>query len=369
MMSTIKELCLFLGKSKIKAGEGLECGAYPFYTSSSIQNKFFDSYEIESDGIIMGTGGNATLHYCEGKFSVSTDCLVLKGDATKVRNKYLYYYLLNNMYILENGFKGAGLKHTSKKYIEEIEVKYLPKIKIQEDIINVLDRSIQIINKRKEQIEACDELIKSQFIEMFGDPVNNPRKWEMVQLSEIADIKIGPFGSLLHKEDYISHGHALVNPSHIIGGVICCDENLTISEQKYEELSAYHLKKGDLVLGRRGEMGRCAVVEEEGLLCGTGSLMIRSRGEIAPELLQKIISFPTFKKSIEDKAVGQTMLNLNVPIVASLLIPKIPTPVQKEYYQFVQQVDKLKFEMQESLKELENNFNSLMQRAFKGELF
>lgn len=158
----------------------------------------------------------------------------------------------------------------------------------------------------------------------------------------MADLKIGPFGSLLHKEDYIEGGHPLVNPSHIVDGRITIDPKLTVSDEKYEELSAYQLKVGDVVMGRRGEMGRCAVVEEEGLLCGTGSLLIRPKGKVTADYIQKIISYPTFKKTIEDMAVGQTMPNLNVPIVSGFRIISPPIEVQNSYYDFVAQVDKSK---------------------------
>ena len=110
---------------------------------------------------------------------------------------------------------------------------------------------------------------------MFGDPVINEKEWRTVPLSDVAEVRIGPFGSLLHKEDYIEGGHALVNPSHIIDGKIIPDEELTITDEKYAALSAYKLEIGDVVLGRRGEMGRCAVVNNDGFLCGTGSMIIR----------------------------------------------------------------------------------------------
>ena len=105
---------------------------------------------------------------------------------------------------------------------------------------------------------------------------------------------------------------------------------------------------GDIVMGRRGEMGRCAVVPDEGYLCGTGSLLIRTKGEVTADYLQKVISFPTFKKTIEDMAVGQTMPNLNVPIVSSFQIIKPPIDVQRRYYAFVAEVDKskLSYEME-----------------------
>ena len=199
-----------------------------------------------------------------------------------------------------------------------------------------------MIQQRQEQLTKLDELIKARFVEMFGDPVNNLLHWKKVKLSELADIKIGPFGSLLHKEDYVTGGHPLVNPSHIIDGKIIVDNDLTLTDEKYSELVSYHLKKDDIVLGRRGEMGRCAVVDREGLLCGTGSLLLRPTGVVTADYIQKIISFPTFKKTIEDMAVGQTMPNLNVPIVSNFMIILPPLSVQKEYYAFAAEVDKSK---------------------------
>ena len=199
---------------------------------------------------------------------------------------------------------------------------------------------------------------------MFGDPVENPHGFRKVALSELAEIKIGPFGSLLHKEDYIEGGHPLLNPSHIVDGKIAPDSKLTISDKKYDELEAYHLHTGDVVMGRRGEMGRCAVVPSEGFLCGTGSLLIRTKGEVTADYIQKTISFPSFRKTIEDMAVGQTMPNLNVPIVSKFQIIKPPIEVQKNYYKFVAQTDKSKVIIQKALDRTQLLFDSLMQQYF-----
>lgn len=165
----------------------------------------------------------------------------------------------------------------------------------------------------------------------------------MVRLDEVAEIKIGPFGSLLHKEDYIENGHALINPSHIADGRIAADCKLTVSDAKYAELSSYALRVDDIVLGRRGEMGRCAVVYEDGYLCGTGSMIIRPRDKMKPYFLQNILSSPSYRKVIETKAVGVTMMNINVPIVSSLLIPQLPIVLQEDYLCFVSQLDKSKY--------------------------
>ena len=286
-------------------------------------------------------------------------------DEKVVSKKYLYWYL-NSQYFqrfINNVGSRAAQAGFNKNDLGAAQIPLVDKER-QEEICEVLEKANKLISLRKQQLAKLDELIKARFVEIFGDPVSNPLHWKKVKLSELADIKIGPFGSLLHKEDYVTGGHPLVNPSHIISGKIIVDNDLTLTEGKYFELSAYHLKKNDVILGRRGEMGRCAVVNEEGLLCGTGSLLIRTNGTVTAYYIQKIISFPTFKKTIEDMAVGQTMPNLNVPIVSNFMIIVPPLSVQKNYYDFVERVDQQKQTVQQSLEKLEVMKKALMQEYF-----
>jgi type I restriction enzyme S subunit len=281
----------------------------------------------------------------------------------KIDNKYLYFFLSCKTEYLNSLGRGATFKEISKTIVESIEIP-LPDIRKQRQIAARFERIMRLTKLQKQELKLLDDLVKSRFIELFGDPVSNPHGFKKTPLSELAEIKIGPFGSLLHKEDYIENGHPLVNPSHIIDGKIRPDEQLSLSKEKYAEMSAYHLHEGDVVMGRRGEMGRCAVVTTEGLLCGTGSLLIRTKGKVTADYIQKVISFPTFKKTIEDMAVGQTMPNLNVQIVSNFQIITPPVEVQKEYYAFVEQVDKSKLAVQKALDETRTLFDSLMQEYF-----
>lgn len=281
----------------------------------------------------------------------------------KIYNRYLYHFLKNNTDYLNSLGRGATFKEISKGIVENIEIP-LPPLEEQRKIAAVLDKVSDLIAKRRQQLGKLDEMVKARFVEMFGDPVSNPHQWEKVSLSELADVRIGPFGSLLHKEDYIIGEHPLVNPSHIVDGKIAIDANLTISKEKYDELEPYHLRIGDVVMGRRGEMGRCAVVQQAGLLCGTGSLFIRTKGTVTADYIQKIISFPTFKRTIEDMAVGQTMPNLNVPIVSNFQIIKPPLQIQEKYYKFVEQTEKIKTTISRSLEQLETLKKALMQEYF-----
>lgn len=287
-----------------------------------------------------------------------------------IDSAYLKHYFSSPRYryIISELSAGANINNLRNEHIDDLRIP-LPPLEVQQQIADVLDSANVLIEMRKAQIDRLDLLVKSQFIEMFGDPVMNPKKWKKVKLSAVADIKIGPFGSLLHKEDYIKDGHALVNPSHIVDEKIVIDDKLTITDDKYQELSSYVLHPNDIVLGRRGEMGRCAVVQQEGLLCGTGSMIIRPNGQIGAYFLQKILSYPTFKKAIEDKAVGVTMKNLNIPIVSNLDVPLLSKELQSTYIAIVDQIEVQKSLLQQSLTKLELNYKSLMQKCFCGKVF
>ena len=346
---------------KIPKEKYLSVGLYPVIDQGKEQ---IAGYTDESEGVycdvpaIIFGDHTRIIKYIDVPFFLGADGtkLLKIKDNTAFNCKYLYY-ALSNAKIPNTGYN----RHF--KWLKELSFN-IPSIEKQREIADLMDIIVNLENLRKKQLEKLELFVKSRFIEMFGDPVSNPHKFTKVPLSELADIKIGPFGSLLHKEDYIENGNPVVNPSHIVNGNIVVDSRFTISNEKYEELAAYKLEIGDVVLGRRGEMGRCAVVQKEGFLCGTGSVIIRTKGEVTSDYIQQIISFPTFKRTIEDMAVGQTMPNLNVPIVSNFLITKPPVEIQKRYYDFVEQVDKSKLAIQKSLDELEILKKSLMQQYF-----
>ena len=337
-------------------------GRYPIYGSGGIMG-YADDYICPADTVIIGRKGsiNKPIFVDTPFWNVDT-AFGLSADRTKLLPKYLYYFCEN--YDFEKLNTTVTIPSLTKANLLNIEIP-IPELSEQCHIAAVLDKVTDLIAKRRAQLDKLDLLVKSRFVEMFGDTVRNEKNWPMVQIGDIAEIRIGPFGSLLHKEDYVKGGHALVNPSHITDGKICLDLNLTVSDEKYAALEPYHLKIGDIVLGRRGEMGRCGVVHEEGLLCGTGSMIIRTGEQMKPYFLQSIISNPAYKKIIEDKAVGVTMMNLNVPIVSSLAVPLLPTDLQKQFVDFMGQIDKLKITIAHSKRKVEILKKFLIQHYFR----
>lgn len=364
----VKNLFKFLAKSKHKAGEGLEYGQYPFYTSSATVNKYFDEYDFESNKLIFATGGSASVHYAKSKFAVSTDNFVLE-PFENVNAKYVYYYLKSNIQILQDGFHGVGLQHLSKDYLSEIGIPMLNSTE-QQKIVSILDKADEIRTKKKQANEKLDEFLKSTFVDMFGNPVNNTKNYPVQNIASFAKVKIGPFGSSLHKEEYITDGIPLVNPSQIVDEKIVFDSSVSITEKKYKELQAYWLQKDDIIIGRRGEIGRAAVVSNNvRCICGTGSLFIRiNKPVIQPLILQKIISSNTMKEKLLNNSVGVTMNNLNAGIIENLGIAIPPIEKQNKFAQIVEKVEEQKQKNEKVIEQMDNLFNSLSQKAFKGEL-
>ena len=367
MRKKLKDVCMFYSGTGFPIQyQGQTKGEYPFYKVGDIANnaiagkiylelcnnyissdvaKMIKGCILPKDTVVFAKIGEALK--LNRRAITSCDCLIdnnAMGIAPKLdflRIQYFYFCMKNLK--MQTLAESTTVPSVRKTVLEKYEIE-VPSLVEQEEIEKKLTLTQKIIEKRRQELSYLDEIIKARFVEMFGDPVSNPYGYDKVALSDLADIKIGPFGSLLHKEDYIDGGHPLLNPSHIVDGKVSPDDKLTISDEKYEELSAYQLKTGDVVMGRRGEMGRCAVVPKDGFLCGTGSMLIRTKGEVTADYIQKIISFPSFKKTIEDMAVGQTMPNLNVPIVSGFQIIKPPMEVQDRYYAFAEQVNKSKFD-------------------------
>ena len=233
-------------------------------------------------------------------------------------------------------------KTLNKKTLGQAYV-HLPALEVQKMIAARLDFIDEQIRASKSSADKLEHLVKSRFVEMFGDPCDSKSGKKRSRIDSFCELRIGPFGSALHKEDYVSNGHPLVNPSHIVNGTVRPDWDLTITDDKYESLAAYHLLPGDVVLGRRGEIGRCAVVDKSGMICGTGSMILRPGRKVRSDYVQRVVSFPSFSRALEVNAVGVTMKNLNAKIVGSAEVYLPQLKDQDAFASFANQVDKSRF--------------------------
>ena len=168
-----------------------------------------------------------------------------------------------------------------------------------------------------------------------------PSGWAAAKFSDVlTELQTGPFGSSLHQNDYEIGGTPVINPASMRDGKIVPVEKMAVGADILERLATFKLQVGDIVMGRRGEMGRCAVVteQENGWLCGTGSLILRLPQCLYPEYLAMLIGSPYVREYLGGFAVGATMQNLNQSI---LLKMSIGLPPLAEQHRMVAKVSEL----------------------------
>ena len=141
---------------------------------------------------------------------------------------------------------------------------------------------------------------------------------------------------MLHKSDYVPNGIPLVNPMNIVDSKIIPSSKMMVNEKTRDRLSSYVLKTGDIVIGRRGELGRCALVtkHEAGWLCGTGSFFVRLSAAMDGKFFVSLFGSEQFKARLEASAVGTTMSSLNHSILNDLVLPVPPIDVQRKREEF-----------------------------------
>ena len=158
-------------------------------------------------------------------------------------------------------------------------------------------------------------------------PFELPEGWAWSRLGSLLALFItGPFGSALHKSDYVTDGIPLINPMNIIDGKIVPIDKMQVSSETVERLSSFKVALDDIVIARRGNMGRCAVVqsEQEGWLCGTGSFVLRFPSILYSEYFAVCLRSPYSVEYLSGNSIGNTMLNLNQAILKSILLPVPP---------------------------------------------
>jgi type I restriction enzyme S subunit len=342
------------------------------YSDTYYDGEYKTEYLIQDDDALIGMDGEFNLALWKGSKALLNQrvCKIQSIDERLDQN-YLIRFLPKALKDIEDKTPFVTVKHLSVKDINNIQIP-LPPLEEQRRIASILDQADELRQKRQQAIEKLDQLLQATFIDMFGDPVSNPKGFEVKKLSEQVDlIQIGPFGTQLHQEDYIENGIPLINPSHIKNGKIIPNHKLTVSQSKYEELTQYHLRLNDVLLGRRGEMGRCAVVtqNEVGWLCGTGSLFLRPNLEkINPFFLELLLSSDSIKRYLENVSQGQTMANLNKTIVGTIPLISPSIEIQNKFFLIAEKIDKMKTELKSAKNQVNNLFESLQNQAFNGTL-
>ncbi|HSK70094.1 MAG TPA: restriction endonuclease subunit S, partial [Pyrinomonadaceae bacterium] len=321
-------------------------------TLRNISNQDFEKRKLEFGDLLLekSGGGEKTpvgrvgVYDWHNENAVCSNFMArLKVNSDKAKSKFLFYFF-KKLYAVRINTKSikqtTGIQNLdSYNYFNEIIC--LPTLPEQTAIADYLDEKTAEIDKlianKKRLIELlkeertaiinkavtrginADAKLKPSGIDWLGDI---PEHWEVKKLKWLTNlIQTGPFGSQLHAQDYVTGGIPVINPAHISESKIFPDENCAVALETWKRLERHAFELNDIVIARRGEMGRCALINENevGWLCGTGSLLIRLNLAIADaRFLTILLSNDGVKSYLSLVSVGSTMDNLNTTILGEL---------------------------------------------------
>lgn len=336
----ISEICDYLPKSNLKAGLGNKEGTYPFFTSSDKQTLFIDKCIYNNEALIFGTGGSASCNYYNGKFSTSTDNIVITSK--KINLRYLYYFFRNNnMSVLQEGFHGAGLNHISKSYFGNIEIPMFSSQK-QKEIVDILDNINNQIKKDEKQLICFDELIKSRFIEMFTNA-----GYEKKQIRYFVDTKKISAKKKYSAKDNIKYIDisSIDNESNLITGYT----NYVFSEAPSRAQQC--LKANDILVSTvRPNLRNIAIFlsGDDGYVGSSGFCVLRAT-KCNPQYLKYVVLNEDFTNAMVELTTGASYPAIRDEDVLNYEMIDAPIELQNEFASFVEQIDKSKFIVQKRI--------------------
>ena len=319
---------------------------------------------IVCDGSRSGLVGRAVKGYVGSTLAkISADCL---------SDQYLFHFVQGKYALLNTKKKGTGTPHLNQELLKQQKL-IVPSYSEQERIVarieelfSQLDAGVETLKKTKAQLSVYRQAVLK---EAFSSELSS----KTVEIREIVDdIRIGPFGTMLHKSDYISGGVPVINPQHIKSGKILPSDSVTVSEEKARDLSAYRLQTNDIIMGRRGEMGRAAAITdvENGWLCGTGSILFRLKPNFDAGFYAQILSSPDVVHYLEEHATGTTMKNLNEDIVQYIPVPFVTAEMQRDITMKMDckmsVCDSIEQAVDTALQQTEAMRQSILKKAFEG---
>lgn len=371
-MMLLEDCCEILDSMRIPitASDRTE-GPYPYYGANGVQDHVAD-YIFDDELVLLAEdGGNfgskerPIAYRVSGKCWVNNHAHVLKPkDGIDV--DYLCYSLMfYNTDGLVNGATRQKLTQTTMRKML-IPKRSLPE---QKEIVKQLNAIVTIKDMRQQDLQKLDELIKARFVEMFGDPVENPQKWDTKSLVTMGFCKNG---MNFHTGDNGVSIHCLGVGDFKNYSVVDGTEHLPTVSLNEEPSAESMLQDGDIVFvrsnGNKALVGRCVVVYPHGTPTTYSGFCIRYRltsHEVTTMYLLQVLKMDSMRKRMVGR--GANIQNLNQQILASLDIPLPPLRLQQQYSDFVSQIDKSKAVVQRQINDLQELFDKKMDEYFGGD--
>lgn len=343
---------IYVSKEKVRYQQYLKKGDILICTSSGSKELVGKAAYIEQD-----------LQMTFGAF-----CKVvrpIKGDA-----KYISYFFQSPRYRkdISNLASGANINNIRNEHIENILLSF-PPLDEQRRIAAVLDKVSDLIAKRQAQLDKLDELVKSRFVEMFGDPEHNNKNWEIVPLSTVCSVSSS---KRIYQNEQSSQGIPFLRISDLTNLINTgtFTTNLYIPEKKYEELQSKNQvpKSGDILVTSRGTLGQCYIIKDYDKFYfqdGMISWLSTFKDNITPLYLSYLFAMPGFQKQIDKMQAGSTVAYLSITMIRKLKVMVPDIKKQQDFAKFIKGINSFKSVLTQSLTQLQILKKVIMQKHFE----
>ena len=345
---------------KLDANAAFEDGQYPFFTCSR-ETLRISTYSYDCECVLVAGNGDLNVKYYKGKFDAYQRTYIIEDNSRgRLYMPYLYYFMECYVEELRKQAIGGVIKYIKLGNLTDALIE-LPSAVEQKAIVNILEKAKSILDKRSEELSNMDKLIKARFVEMFGDPVSNPKGWDMVELGELTGI--GSSKRIFEKE-YVSEGIPFYRTKEIVelskGNSISTE--LYITEERFAEIKEQYgvPKAGDLLISAVGTIGIIWIVDGKNDFYFKDGNLIRVDSSdkfdsvYMKNLLENLIV--EYKKQMSS---GTAYAALTISGLTKMKVYDVPMELQNQFADFVRQVDKSKLMFQK----LHQKLNILQQKA------
>ncbi len=294
-------------------------------------------------------------------------------NETVLTKKYLYYYLKSPYFqtsILNVGSRAAQAGF-NKEDLSKLDIN-CPSFEEQDNIVHVLQKVENVIKNREIELDKLDDLIKARFVELFGDPKSNPLEWPVVNISKVVGGKVSN-GFFAKRDDYCEDGNvSVLGVANIVNRMYSRLDDLPRTNADDKDIAKFEVKYGDMLFCRSSlvaeGIGKASIIPEN----VQGNILFECHvirlpldlSKCVPEFMQVLSTMDYFRNQViaQSKTATMTTIGQDGILKTDIILP--PFVKQKEFYDFVKQVDKSKVAVQKALDETQLLFDSLMQEYF-----
>ena len=330
---------------KLDANASSTDGKYPFFTCSKEPLKI-STYSYDCECVLVAGNGDLNVKYYNGKFDAYQRTYIIEDNGSGMLYiPYLYFFMERYVEELRKQSIGGVIKYIKLGNLTDAIIE-LPDINTQKIIVKMLRKAKSALDMRKDELGVFDNLIKSRFVEMFGNPDIKEKKWNVYKMEQLCEVGSS---KRIYQNDQSLTGIPFLRISDLVNrmdtGSKDCD--LFIPEELFEKLKKQGLvpERGDILLTARGTLGRCYIIQDDDEFYfqdGMITWLSKYDEKITPLYISYLSEMPGFRKQIDSLQAGSTVAYLSISMTKKLNVMVPPFELQNQFADFVNQIDKSK---------------------------